>query len=298
MARGFVAADAVLLAKMATTHALRRAYAAGQGSGPVHASAGFTSDPSLLPMMSWGEAAQFPALQHSALPYQHDLGLYAIVDSAHRVDAVLAAGVRTVQLRTKTPEQPSAAWHKALRTSMVHSIAACSSAGARLFINDHWILALELGAQGLHLGQEDLLVLTDAQRSELCHSGVALGISSHSLWELARARSLSPAYIACGPVWPTLTKTMPWQAQGTDNLAWWCAMAGTPVVAIGGILSAGQIMQVAQCGAGGVCAVRVLGENPVLTVPALQQALTAGRKLSPTDATLAWPHPSLAGPFT
>jgi hydroxymethylpyrimidine kinase / phosphomethylpyrimidine kinase / thiamine-phosphate diphosphorylase len=89
-----------------------------------------------------------------------------------------------------------------------------------------------------------------------------LGISSHSLWELARARSLAPAYIACGPVWPTLTKVMPWRPQGLDNLAWWCTMAGAPVVAIGGILSAEQITQAARCGASGVCAVRVLGDDP------------------------------------
>ena len=48
----------------------------------------------------------------------------------------------------------------------------------------------------------------------------------------AGARTLSPRYIACGPVWPTLTKAMPWIAQGLDNLAWWCRMAGVPVVAI------------------------------------------------------------------
>jgi hydroxymethylpyrimidine kinase / phosphomethylpyrimidine kinase / thiamine-phosphate diphosphorylase len=293
MARGFVAADAVVLAKMASTHALRRAYAAGQGSGPVQAAAGFTTDPCLLPLMSWGEAAEFPALQRSRSPVQHDFGLYAIVDSAQRVDAVLAAGVRTVQLRVKTPEQPDSAWHKALQADIAHSIAACRSAGARLFINDHWALASELGSTGLHLGQEDLLALSDAQRSDLCSSNVSLGISSHSLWELARAHSMAPAYIACGPVWPTLTKAMPWQAQGLDNLAWWCAMAGTAVVAIGGILSASQMTQVAQCGANGVCAVRGLGDNPGLTAPALQQALADGRQSTKRIEAPAWPHTSL-----
>jgi hydroxymethylpyrimidine kinase / phosphomethylpyrimidine kinase / thiamine-phosphate diphosphorylase len=293
MARGFVAADAIVLAKMATTQALRRAYAAGQGSGPVQAAAGFTTDPSLLPLMSWGEAAEFPALQHSSSPAQHDFGLYAIVDSAQRVDAVLAAGVRTVQLRVKTPEEPDAAWHAALQADIAHSIAACHSAGAQLFINDHWPLALELGSTGLHLGQEDLLALSDAQRNALRHSKVALGISSHSLWELARARSMAPAYIACGPIWPTLTKVMPWQAQGLDNLTWWCTMAGTPVVAIGGILSANQITQAAQCGARGVCAVRGLGDNLGLTVPALQQALADGWQSAKRIEAPAWPHTSL-----
>ena len=153
---------------------------------------------------------------------------------------------------------------------------------------------MELCAAGLHLGQEDLLTLTDTQRSNLCNSSVALGISSHSLWELARARSLAPAYIACGPVWPTRTKVMPWQAQGLDNLAWWCAMAGAPVVAIGGILSANQMTQAAQCGASGVCAVRVLGDDPNSTVPLLQQALANGKQSTGRIAAPVWPRPSLA----
>jgi hydroxymethylpyrimidine kinase / phosphomethylpyrimidine kinase / thiamine-phosphate diphosphorylase len=295
MARGFVAADAVVLAKMATTHALRRGYAAGRGPGPVRATAGFTTDPSLMPMMSWSEAAFFPALsQTQRTTAAHLFGLYAIVDSAQRVDAVLAAGVRTLQLRMKTPEQPDAAWRSALQDAITHSVQACKAAGAQLFINDHWALAQSLGASALHLGQEDLLALSDAQRSALYNSGVALGISSHSLWQLARARSLAPAYIACGPVWPTLTKQMPWQAQGLDNLAWWCAMAGAPVVAIGGILSAEQMTLAARCGASGVCAVRVLGDDPAVTVPVLQHAMAQGVQSLERIAAPTWPHPSLA----
>jgi len=94
--------------------------------------------------------------------------------------------------------------------------------------------------------------------------------------ELARARTLSPRYIACGPVWPTLTKAMPWRPQGLGNLAWWCAIAGAPVVAIGGVLSPEQAGQAARCGADGVCAVRVLGEAPAAIVRQLQAAMAAG----------------------
>ena len=111
-----------------------------------------------------------------------------------------------------------------------------AAVGAELFVNDHWQLAQELGATGVHLGQEDLLALGDAGRARLRASGMALGVSSHSLWELCRARTLSPRYIACGPVWPTLTKDMPWVPQGLDNLSWWRRAAGVPVTAIGGIL--------------------------------------------------------------
>jgi hydroxymethylpyrimidine kinase / phosphomethylpyrimidine kinase / thiamine-phosphate diphosphorylase len=167
---------------------------------------------------------------------------------------------------------------------------------AELFVNDHWQLAAQLGAYGVHLGQEDLLALGDEGRAELLDTELALGISSHSLWELCRARTLSPRYIACGPVWPTLTKAMPWIAQGLDNLAWWCRMAGVPVVAIGGILEPGKVFDAARSGADGVCIVRGLGDDPQQVVPALQAALEAGRARYATDPpTLTSPHPTLSG---
>jgi hydroxymethylpyrimidine kinase/phosphomethylpyrimidine kinase/thiamine-phosphate diphosphorylase len=302
LALGFVAADALVLAKMATAHALRFGAAAGRGAGPVLARPGFAADPSLLPRLSWGEAPVFAAAPRPRVPVPR-LDLYAVVDSAARVRQVLGAGVRTVQLRIKAgaaspgTSSPGAS-PAALRDAVRDGVAAARAAGAMLFVNDHWQLALELGAPGVHLGQEDLLALDDAQRAVLAAAGrageLALGISSHSLWELCRARSLAPRYVACGPVWPTLTKAMPWQPQGQRNLAWWCAMAGVPVVAIGGILHPDQAQAAAACGADGVCVVRGLGDDPSLTVPAFQQALARARRTAATMATPDLPQPSLA----
>ncbi len=267
MAEGFVAADAAVLAMMRTHH------------------------PDQLPLLSWD--AQ-PPVAPGAFAATRRLDLYAIVDSAERVQQVLAAGVKTLQLRIKTPAQPDAQWADMLRGEVRRSVAACEAAGAELFINDHWQLAAEAGAGAVHLGQEDLLALGDAGRATLKATGMALGISSHSLWELCRARTLDPRYIACGPVWPTLTKAMPWRPQGLDNLAWWCRMAGVPVVAIGGILGAQQVREAAACGADGVCIVRGLGEQPEQVVPQLQAALQAGRGDAAAADHIAWPHPSLS----
>ena len=325
-ALGFVAADAAVLAKMATAHALAHGHAAGAGAGPVRARPGFGADPALLPSMSFGEApprhvaprgvgdslwgghrGDAPALAPGGSRRDEGvgntgrpgtpplLGLYAVVDGPERVAQVLAAGIRTVQLRMKTPDHPDAAWHAALREAVRESVAACRAAGAELFVNDHWRLARELGAGGVHLGQEDLLALGEAGRRELRGSGLALGVSSHSLWELCRARALAPRYVACGPVWPTLTKAMPWRAQGLGNLAWWRRMAGVPVVAIGGILDAAQVEAAARCGVDGVCVVRALGDDPAASVPALEAALHAGQAQAPAVAP-ALPHPSLPGP--
>jgi len=320
LALGFVPADALVLTKMATTLALRHGHAAGQGAGPVAARSGFGTQPDLLPWMSWGEDCNsFPPWGeagmgasapnerpscgdgtglHPNLPPEgeggkpSDLGIYAIVDSAERVQQVVAAGARTVQLRIKTPDAPDAGWHAALRQSVAQALAACRAASATLVVNDHWRLAHELGAPAVHLGQEDLAALGEAGRAELAAAGLQLGISSHSLWELCRARSLRPWYAACGPVWPTLTKAMPWVPQGLDNLAWWVRMAGVPVVAIGGILEPAQLLAAARSGASGVCVVRGLGDDPAQTLPRWQAALTEGRA-APRLPVPALPHSSI-----
>lgn len=286
MALGHATADALVLAKMCTLRAIQRGSAAGQGAGPVRAREGFGLEASLMPWLSWDEKPAFGG--GTRAPDAEPLGLYAIVDSAVRMRQVLEAGIRTVQLRIKagsvTPDE--------LREQIAACVRDCRAAGAQLFVNDHWELAAELGAPGVHLGQEDLLALGDAGRARLASTGMALGISSHSLWELARARALAPRYIACGPVWPTLTKAMPWRPQGLENLRWWQYMAGSPVVAIGGILEPDRAAQAAGTGADGICVVRGLGDEPRSVVAAFQRAIAAGRAM-PQQAPPPLPHPML-----
>jgi hydroxymethylpyrimidine kinase/phosphomethylpyrimidine kinase/thiamine-phosphate diphosphorylase len=287
LALDFVAADALVLAKMATANALRHGYPAGEGAGPVAARAGFAADPGLLPTLSFD--TEPPRWTPPRPVADHRIELYAIVDSAARVRQVLAAGVRTVQLRIKHAEL------SALEEEIRASVAACRECGARLFVNDHWKPAVKLGADGVHLGQQDLAALGETGRRTVAGSGLALGVSSHSLWELARAKTLGPDYIACGPVWPTTAKAMPWRTQGLDNLSWWCAVAGAPVVAIGGILTAHQVRAAASCGAQQVCVLRGLGDRPESTVPLLLDALHAGSTDTPV-APPALPHPTIAPP--
>jgi hydroxymethylpyrimidine kinase / phosphomethylpyrimidine kinase / thiamine-phosphate diphosphorylase len=284
LALGFAEADALVLAKMATAAALKHGYGVGQGAGPVSAHAGFASDPHLLPTMSF-DATPPPWVPPSDTSHR-DASLYAIVDSAARVRQVLSAGVQTVQLRIKQADVAG------LSEEIQSSVAACRQMSARLFVNDHWKLAIELGADGVHLGQADLAALHQTDRRQIAQAGLALGVSSHTLWELARAKALAPSYIACGPVWPTTTKAMPWRTQGLDNLAWWCAMAGAPVVAIGGILTTEQVRAAASCGPHHVCVVRALGEQPATTVPSLLAALRDGRADAPI-APPAMPHPTI-----
>ena len=309
LALGFVAADACVLAKMLTSHALRHGYAVGAGAGPVQALMGFAQCADDLPALSWGEHMMPMMPHHVGASQAKPLGLYAIADHFEHLQALLDAGVRTVQLRTKITAEhtdQSVQATQNLRDQIQRSVIACRAVGAQLFINDHWQLALEAQAPGVHLGQEDLLALTAPERAQLMQSvrqGLALGVSTHSLWELCRARVWQPRYVACGPVWPTLTKAMPWQPQGLDNLRWWVQMAGVPVVAIGGILQPNQAQQAAAMGADGVCVVRGLSvasmQNVAQFNAALQQGLAQAQTLrqqvhSPNGVDLPQlPHPTL-----
>lgn len=310
LGRGFVSADAAVFAKMATTQALLHARAIGQGAGPVDARSGFQNLSHLLPHLSLDQHAPSHWVpRHRA----SDPGVYAIVDGAERAEAVLRSSptVTTLQLRMKrAPHQPHDHWNALLSDSIQRCQRAADAAGVTLFVNDHWQAALDAGARALHLGQEDLLALsaTDRQRLQQARDGgVRLGLSSHSVWELCRAAALAPDYIACGPIWPTTTKDMPWNPQGLDNLAWWVRMSPAPVVGIGGILSPDQMRAVAAAGAGGGCVVRGLGDTPDRTLPDWLNAWQAGQsgsaaqrgtappsKPSPHRSTCAWPHPSLS----
>lgn len=266
MARGFVAMEALILAKMATTHSLRHGYAAGAGAGPVRARAGFALDSENLPTFSIpgpagapGFAPQFASLSHA------QLGLYAVVDSAAWVRRVLDAGVRTVQLRIKDPNHPH------LRREIGDSVAAARAAGAQLFINDHWQAAIEEGAYGVHLGQEDLAT---ADLAAIARAGLRLGVSTHAYWEVCRAWALKPSYIACGPIHATQAKAMPWVPQGNGNLAYWCAMLPLPVVAIGG-MDVARATQAAECGAAGVAVISAITAAgfPETAIASLKEAI-------------------------
>ena len=264
LARGFALPDALVLAKMLTWSALRDGHAAGRGAGPLRPSAAFIAEPHALPVLGWAhEAAPDAATltrwvsvltQPSASRFEP--GLYGLsADSAEL--AAMARGGRFAHLQLRVKRDAGRAVDALIR----ETLAGCKGP-TRLWINDHAQTALALGARALHLGQEDWAGLESTLRARV-QQGVSagtlgLGLSSHSLWELCRARGLAPDYIACGPIWPTTTKQMPWQPQGLAQLRWWCDMAGAPVVAIGGITDAARLAGVHRAGAAAPALVRGL----------------------------------------
>ena len=141
---------------------------------------------------------------------------------------MLGFGVKTAQLRRKTTDPGE----------LAQEIARCVAAGreheAQVFINDHWQQAIEAGAYGVHLGQEDVHT---ADLDTLAAAGVRLGLSTHGYYEMLIALHFRPSYLALGAVFPTTTKVMPTAPQGLARLARYVRLLDgiVPLVAIGGI---------------------------------------------------------------
>lgn len=152
---------------------------------------------------------------------------YPVFDSADWIARALAVGVRLVQLRAKDlPEV-------VLRAEICRSLALARKYGATLVVNDHWQVAIDEGADWLHLGQEDL---DDADTKAIRRAGLRLGVSTHDRDELDRALALAPDYVALGPVYPTILKKMRWYEQGLDRVTEWKRLVGdVPLCAIGGL---------------------------------------------------------------
>ena len=151
---------------------------------------------------------------------------YPIFDDAAWLDRALPLGVRLVQLRIKDrPMHP-------LRDQIRRALVLSRRHGAALVVNDHWQIAIDEGADWLHLGQEDL---ADADLPAIRRAGLRLGLSTHDHAELDRALACAPDYIALGPVYPTILKQMAWEPQGLGRVGEWKRLIGPiPLVAIGG----------------------------------------------------------------
>lgn len=152
---------------------------------------------------------------------------YLIVGHVGRLELLVPQGARLVQLRIK--DAPEAE----LRRQITRARDFCAVHGAQLVVNDHWQIALDLNCSFVHLGQEDM---ETADFAALNRAGVRYGLSTHDEAELERALRHDPAYVALGPVYPTLLKKMKWGPQGLDRVSRWKQIAGqTPLVAIGGL---------------------------------------------------------------
>lgn len=177
--------------------------------------------------------AGFPSASEPFLPCPFNLGLYPVVDSSDWVERLLALGVKTIQLRIKTPVVDDENNEK-LVAEIKRACFLGHNYRARVFIDDHYKLAAKFGAYGVHLGQEDL---QQADLEFIRQHGLRLGVSTHGIFELCKVLTLNPSYIALGHVFPTKTKEMASKPQGIEKMSHQARMLKgiVPTVAIGGI---------------------------------------------------------------
>lgn len=152
---------------------------------------------------------------------------YPVFEDIRWLERMVPLGVKLVQLRIK--ETPMAEVKAQLRAGK----ELCAEHDAIMVVNDYWELAIELGCDWLHLGQEDL---DEADLEAIRAAGLKLGVSTHDNAELDRVFSFNPEYVALGPVYPTILKKMKWHQQGLGKVTEWKELLGdTPLCAIGGM---------------------------------------------------------------
>lgn len=158
-------------------------------------------------------------------------GLYAIVDPASARDperlasAILRGGCSVLQLRAKTSGGDRATLALARRIA-----AACREAGVPFVVNDRVDLAILSGADGVHLGQDDLPI-AEARRL----GSLWIGRSTHDEAQADAAVAEGADIVAFGPIFETSSKERPDPVVGLARLEAVCARIALPVVAIGGI---------------------------------------------------------------
>ena len=180
-------------------------------------------------------------------------------DPAFVVDSLARAGARLIQLRVKgRPDRPWLAMAGA-------ALAAARASGALLVVNDRADIARIVGADGLHVGQDDL---TGVDARTVVGPGILLGVSTHNLDQLAAAATEAVDYLAIGPVFPTRTKENPDPVVGLEMVRRARAATARPLVAIGGITRA-NARSVVEAGADGVAVI-----SDLLDAPDLARAFT------------------------
>jgi thiamine-phosphate pyrophosphorylase len=198
-------------------------------------------------------------------------GLYAIVGGGGAVEqarAAIAGGARVVQLRMK--DAPAGAVLAAAR-----EIVGLANGRALVVVNDRADLALLAGADGVHLGDEDL---PPAEARRLVGPDLLVGRTTRTLEEARAALREGADHVGFGPIFPSGSKRLSVPPRGTGMLREVAASLGAPVVAIGGITAA-NVGEVARAGAACAAVIGALfaAGDPRESAARLAAAFEAGR---------------------
>ena len=181
--------------------------------------------------------------------------LYAVTDRAwtgkqtlyEQVEAALKGGVTCVQLREKELDET------AFLQEAKELCALCRRYGVPFLVNDNVEIAIACGADGIHVGQEDLAAGEVRRR---VGETMILGVSVHTVEEACQAVRDGADYLGLGAVFPTSTKTDVEQ-MSNETLRAICDAVDVPIVAIGGI-NRGNILKLAGSGVDGVALVSAI----------------------------------------
>ena len=211
-----------------------------------------------------------------------DPRLYVILDRAAArgrdlltiLDATLAGGCRLVQLREKE-------WPSGRLLPLAERLRdRCRQAGATFIVNDRLDLALALGADGVHLGQDDL---PPAAARPLLRPGMILGLSTHSLEQARAAQAAGADYVAVGSMFPTGTKP-DFQLVGPELIGKLRGEISVPLIGIGGITH-DNVAQVIHAGADGVAVISAVcaAPDPEAATRRFLGAIESARNLTTTQ---------------
>ncbi len=186
--------------------------------------------------------------------------IYPITDTSisgishcEQVGKMLDGGARFIQIRDK------AASSRDFFDSAASCLEIARNRGARLIVNDRVDIAKILGADGVHLGQDDL---PPGDARELLGAGAIIGFSTHDLEQVREARNLPVDYIAFGPIFETSTKIDHDPVVGLENLKRVRDAVGDfPLVAIGGI-DQDNMLSVLDAGADSVAIISAFLSDP------------------------------------
>jgi thiamine-phosphate pyrophosphorylase len=196
-------------------------------------------------------------------PDQTDLPLIGLVEAA------LAGGATAVQLRAKSLSDRELV---ALADDLGNR---CRAAGALFVVNDRLDIALAVGADGVHLGVDDLPI----ERARMIAGPTfVVGYSPETDGQAAAASRRGANYLGIGPVFGTRSKADAGEAIGLATLRRRVGLAGIPAIGIGGIDST-NAASVVECGAAGVAVVGAIlrAQDPTDATKMLADAVTTSR---------------------
>ncbi len=170
------------------------------------------------------------------------------------IRAALAGGIQLIQLREKELA------HNDFITLAREARVLTEAANALLIINDHLDIALEVGADGIHLGQQDMPI-AEARASA---PDLIIGASSHNIPEAVAAQKAGASYVNIGPLFPTQTKQWDEEFLGIAGLKTIATAINIPFTVMGGI----KKQQIPELRAAGAQTIAVVTAIAAATDPA------------------------------